>query len=109
MLISLETIKYHLRLDGDPDSEIDVELERLHDVAVEYASQYLGRPIPWTSPGTSPSSSETMVFPKSVEQAVLILIAEYFENREQNVVGSIIQENPTVQRLLHFHRVGLGI
>lgn len=106
MLISLETIKNHLRLDGDPDPEIDAELERLYEVAVDYASQYLGRPIPWDDACTSSSEA---IFPKSVEQAILILIAEYFENREQNIIGSIVQENPTVVRLLHFYRVGLGV
>ncbi|OBX35667.1 hypothetical protein A8U91_04741 [Halomonas elongata] len=46
MLIPLETIKRQLRLDPDPDSELDAELERLLAVAVDHASQYLGRPIP---------------------------------------------------------------
>lgn len=111
MLISVETIKQHLRLDMDPDSELDVELERLYEVAVDYASNYLGRPIPWEAEteDSSSSSSETMIFPKAVEQAILILIAEYYENREQNVIGTITAELPTVQRLLHFYRVGLGV
>lgn len=110
MLISLETIKRHLRLDMDPDSELDPELERLYEAALDYASNYLGRPIPWSIENDSASSSsETMVFPKSVEQAILILIAEYFENREQNLVGTITAELPTVTRLLHFYRVGLGV
>ncbi|MCK2183509.1 head-tail connector protein [Halomonas getboli] len=106
MLIPLATIKTHLRLDPDPDSELDAELERLLDVAVEYASQYLGRPIPWDDPDTSSSEA---ILPASVQQALLILVGEYFENREQHIVGSIIQENQTVVNLLHFHRVGLGI
>lgn len=106
MLIPLPTIKLHLRLDTAPDSELDPELERLLGVAVDHASQYLGRPIPWDDPDTT-SSEATL--PPSVEQALLILVGEYFENREQHIVGSIIQENQTVQNLLHFYRIGLGI
>ncbi|GHC19446.1 head-tail connector protein [Aidingimonas halophila] len=106
MLIPLETLKTHLRLDPDPDSELDAELERLLAVAVDHASQYLGRPIPWDDEDTSSSEA---IFPASVEQALLILVAEYFENREQHIVGSIIQENQTLQNLLHFYRVGLGV
>ncbi|SDF69690.1 Phage gp6-like head-tail connector protein [Onishia taeanensis] len=106
MLIPLSTIKTHLRLDPDPDSELDPELERLLAVAIDHASQYLGRSIPWDDPATSSSES---ILPASVEQALLILVAEYFENREQHVTGTIVQENPTVERLLHFYRIGLGI
>lgn len=106
MLIPLATIKRHLRLDPEPDSELDVELERLLNVAVDHASQYLGRPIPWDDPDTSSSEA---ILPASVEQAILILINEYFENREQHIIGSSIRENETVQNLLHFYRVGLGI
>ncbi|WP_348826654.1 head-tail connector protein [Halomonas sp. RT37] len=106
MLIPLETIKIHLRLDTAPDAVLDPELERLHDAAVDYASQYLGRPIPWDDEDTSSSEA---VFPKSVEQAILILIGEFFENREQHVTGTIVQEIPTVTRLLHFYRIGLGV
>lgn len=102
LLIPLDTIKSHLRLPLGADSELDVELERLHDVALDYCEQYLGREIPWTD------GSKT-VFPKSVEQAMLLLISEYYENREQHVIGASVAELPTVTRLLHFYRIGLGI
>ncbi|MCH4563349.1 head-tail connector protein [Halomonas sp. EGI 63088] len=105
-LIPLETIKLHLRLDTEPDSELDPELERLLEVAVDHAAQYLGRSIPWDDEDTSSSEA---ILPASVQQAILILIGEYFENREQHVIGSIITENQTVQHLLHFYRVGLGV
>ena len=104
LLIPLDTIKTHLRLPLGADSELDVELERLHDVALDYCEQYLGREIPWAVA----DSSETF-FPKSVEQAMLLLISEYYENREQHVIGASVAELPTVTRLLHFYRIGLGI
>lgn len=111
MLIELEDIKRHLRIaDLDADSELDPYLEGLLDAAVDYASNYLGRPIPWVGEVDSSSEeSSSEVFPKSVRQAILILISEFDQNREQFVVGASIAELPTVSRLLHFYRVGLGV
>lgn len=103
MLISLATIKTHLRLDPEADSDIDAYVEGLYDAALDYCEQYLGRDIPWNT------DSESEVFPASVRQAMLLLIGDYHENREGVVVGTIVAVNPTVERLLHFHRTGLGI
>ena len=105
MLIPMMEIKSHLRLPLEVDVEADAEIERLHDAAVDYAEQYLGRSIPWS---VGESSSETF-FPASVKQAIIILIAEMYENREQTIVGTITSTLPTVERLLHFYRVGLGV
>lgn len=105
MLIPMMEIKSHLRLPMAVDIEVDAEIERLHDAAVEYAEQYLGRSIPWS---VGESSSETF-FPASVKQAIIILIAEMYENREQHVIGASVASLPTVERLLHFYRIGLGV
>ncbi len=105
MLISLDVIKTHLRLSGS-NAELDAELERLYAVAVDYCEQYINRPIPWDDAET-PSSEA--IFPKSVEQAILILIAEFYENRELHVIGGTIAELPTVKRLLYPYRIGLGV
>ncbi len=111
MLVTIETIKTHLRLPLDADSDLDPYLEQLHDAAKDYIEQYLGRELPWVDvddeDGDSDSSEEML--PKSVLQALLILIAEYFENREQHVIGASVAEISTVHRLLHFYRSGLGI
>lgn len=109
LLIPLEDIKRHLRFsDLSPDSELDPYLEGLLDAAVDYCSNYLGRPIPWVDDdGDSNSPSE--VFPASVRQAILIVIAELDQNREQAVLGTIVAELPTVTNFLHFYRVGLGV
>ena len=111
MLIEIEDIKRHLRIaDLDPDSELDPYLEDLLDAAVDYASNYLGRPIPWVGEVDSSSEeSSSEVFPKSVRQAILILISEFDQNREQFIIGASVAELPSVTRLLHFYRVGLGI
>ena len=105
MLIPLMEIKSHLRLPLEVDVEVDAEIERLHDAAVDYAEQYLGRNIPWSDD----ESSSEILFPASVKHAILILIAEFYENREQHVIGASVASLPTVERLLHFYRIGLGV
>lgn len=102
-VLTLTEIKQHLRLDEEEAAE-DALLESLGEAAEDYAAQYLGRPIPWTDDEGAPAP-----VPASVRAALLILIGDLYENREQHVIGSIVQEIPTVQRLLHFYRVGMGI
>lgn len=99
MILTLEEMKTHLRLPLDPDSEIDPQLEDIEAAAVDYASMYLNRDIPWDSNGV----------PASIKQALLLLVGDMFENREAQVVGSIVQDNKAVERLLHFYRVEIGI
>lgn len=111
MLVTIETIKTHLRLPLDADSDLDPYLEQLHDAAKDYIQNYIGRELPWVDVDDEDSdgdSSEEML-PSSVLQALLILIAEFFENREHQVIGTIMTENPSVFRLLHFYRTGIGI
>lgn len=110
MLIELQDIKRHLRLDPLPDSETDPELESMLDAAVDHASQLIGRPIPWEAAEGSASSSEPeLVFPPSVRAAILLIIGDLYENREGQVAGMTLEENPAVIRMLHFYRVGLGV
>lgn len=103
MIVSLEAVKAHLRLDPDPDSVVDAELEAMLAAAIDYVSNYLGRPVPWKD------SQGEDVFPPSVRAAILLLVGDLHENREAVVTGTIVADNPTVHRLLHFYRVGLGV
>jgi hypothetical protein len=103
MLISLTTIKTHLQLDKTPDSDLDAYLEGLYDAALDYCEQYLGREIPWNT------STASEVFPASIQRAMLLLIGDYHENREGQALGQSYSTNPAVEKLLHFHRTGLGI
>lgn len=99
MLISLEEIKLHLRMETYPDSEQDPYIENLYFAAVDYAENFLGRELPADSNGLN----------RGVRAAILLIIADLFENREGQVVGAAFQPNVNVTRLLHFHRIGLGV
>lgn len=71
---------------------------------MSHASQYIDRPIPWAD-----ESGELVPVPPDVKAAILLIIGDLYENREGQFVGAQVSENQTVQNLLHFHRVGLGI
>lgn len=103
-LPDLAALKWHLRLDPEPDTESDPHLQDTLDDAIDHAAQYLGRPIPWTAE----DASEAPV-PGSVRAAILLIAADLHENREGQFVGVSVADNPTMERLLHFYRVGLGV
>jgi hypothetical protein len=103
MLPTLTELKAHLRIEASQSAE-NVLLENLLNAAIDYASQYLGRPLPWTDENDAQVS-----VPASINAAILLVTADLYENREAQIVGTGIVENPAVERLLHFHRVGMGI
>ncbi|HBK35496.1 head-tail connector protein [Halomonas sp. NPDC076908] len=91
MSVSLEEAKAHLRLIDEDDAE-DGLITGLIEAAVGYVSEYLGDDLP-----------EPM--PAPVRAAVLLLVADLFENRERQSVGvGSYQQNPTFQLLLNPYR-----
>lgn len=85
-----ERIAAHLRL---PGGEYDFNLEVYELAAWEYVRAFTGQT--WTAESTD--------VPASVTAAVLLLIADLYENREaQSPVP--LAENKAVERLLWPHR-----
>ena len=113
--VQLADVKEHLAVVHTDD---DTLIQAMIDAAESYAASYMGREniddsqySGWIGGNDNVSSSEAnpQTVPPTVVQAVKMLVWEFYENRGQFVTGTIVQENPTVQRLLHFHRVGLGV
>ena len=100
-LPSLADLKLHLRIRHDAE---DADLQSKLDAAIDHASQYLGRPIPWATADVSEAA-----VPASVRAAILIIAAELYANREQSVVGIIYTQIPVAERMMHFYRAGLGV
>lgn len=100
-VLTLEEIKAHLRVDGSAE---DAQLTLLGEAAEDYATQYLNRSLPWLDDLGAP-----VPVPASIRAALLLIVGDLYENREGVVVGTIVAVNPTVERLLHFYRVGLGV
>lgn len=102
-VVTLNQVKNHLRL-CPSDADENNHLELLIQAAVSHVSQYLDRPVPWMD-----KEGEPVPVPADVQAAILLIIGDLYENREGVVVGTIVATNPTVQNLLHFHRVGFGV
>lgn len=108
--VDLALAKKHLAQPHDDDDDL---IQQCIDAAEAYAADFMGRASiddvidpPWL-PATEPDSTQTV--PATVIQAVLILVGEYYENRQQGYVGASVSISPTVESLLHFQRIGLGV
>lgn len=102
-VLTLDEIKQHLRMELD-DASRDAELQALEASAVDHASQFIGRTIPWADP----AGAEVPV-PASIKAAVKLLIADLDQHRENTVIGTIVANRKAAENLLHFYRVGMGI
>ena len=102
-VLTLDEIKTHLRLELDDNSR-NAELLDLEAAAVDNASQFLGRPIPWTD-----SQGAPVDVPASVKAAIKLFIADLDQHRENIVVGTVVANTKIAENLLHLYRVGMGI
>lgn len=105
--VTLAQARAHLEVIG---TDQDAKIQLFIDAAESYAQQYMGRDLrPWESPDSNSSSSVASEPPEDVRVAILMLVADYFENRTVGVTGTIFSENPAAAQMLHFHRRGLGV
>ena len=104
---SLSRFKSHLRLEQDPDTVYDEELQGYLDAAEDYISQFLNRSVPWYDDTTSPATA--LPVPASVQIATYMLAADMHENREAKIVGVSVVENSAVMNMLWPYRIGLGV
>lgn len=103
MLISVEKIAQHLRIDCDLDTGTSAELEAFYDAAIEYACNFCDCEL-------DDLKTDIGELKPSVRQAVLLMIGDFYENREAlNDKKLVHSSNTTVERLLHFHRKNMGI
>lgn len=98
---TLADLKTHLRIRRTQE---DDDLQMKLDAAIDHASQFIGRPIPWAD-----DDGAAVEVPHSVRLAILIIAAELYANREEAVVGTIYTKIPKAENMLHFFRVGLGV
>lgn len=104
MLIDLETIKSHLRVDGDAE---DAMIELYAEAAEQIASNYMGRNI---VPSETSSDPDAVVLDGSIKAAILLIVGHLYANREAEVVG--MQSSRLVygaEYLLQPYRIGMGV
>lgn len=100
-LPTIDDLKRHLRIRHDAEND---DLQSKLDAAIDHASQFINRPIPWTD-----EADVQVDVPASVKVAILIIAAELYANREEAVVGTIYTKIPKAENMLHFYRKGLGV
>ena len=98
-ITTLSEAKAHLRvLDNDEDTLIQSYI----DAAEAHVANYLERSLdPWTEEGGTA--------PQNVRQAILLVIGDFYENREARFVGTIQTNNPAFEALLQFDRFNFGL
>lgn len=105
--VTVEQAREHLEVIG---TDQDAKIQRYIDAAEAYAAQYMGRDLqPWESPDSNSSSSVAAEPPEDVRVAILMLVADLFENRTVGITGTTYAKNPAAENLMHFHRKGLGV
>lgn len=98
--LTLPEVKAHLRVRHDAEDDV---ITGMAQAAEDYVSQYLNRPVPWSDEDGKPVD-----VPASVRSAALLVVADLYQNRSATT-SETINENPAVENLLHFYRVGLGV
>lgn len=94
MIVSLDLVKKNVR--ADDLSEYDGLLQSLTDAAEEYIIRETNRTIP----ELMAESSDGNTFPLPLQQAVLMLVAHWF-NQPEAVAGTQMVEVPyTIQALV---------
>jgi len=100
-VISIETARDHVNAIGTSQDDY---IQSCIDAAESHAEQYMGRTLePWID-----GEAEGPV-PADVKRAILLLVGDYYNNREATVVGVSVANNPAAESLMHFRRRGMGI
>lgn len=68
--------------------------QRSEAVRIQFTAGY-------TDTGSSPSAE----IPSSIKQAILLMVAELYAQREISIIGTIIEQIPTIEHLLSPYRV----
>lgn len=98
-IVTREEAKLHLKVDQDvEDTLIDLYVA----AAEEYIEKYINRVIP-------NKNLPTPAVPSAIKAACLLLVGDMYQNREAQIVGTIVADNPAVVRLLYPYRVNIGI
>lgn len=91
-LITLDEAKDHLRV-------TDCHEDDLITIYIGAAQDYIGKFL----------NDEDFPNAFSIKAAALLIVGDLYQNREASITGTIVSDNPTVQRLLYPYRQGIGI
>lgn len=113
LIVDLATIKMHLRVSSGTTE--DALIGQYAAAAQTNIEDYLDGVIPGSSDDVGDPDADPVVEPLADEvpspiiQALLLMVADMYENRSAVITGTTVAENPTLVRLLHCYRRGIGI
>lgn len=101
MLITLDLIKLHCRIDHDDEDKL---LEQYESAAHEYVQRQIDRTL--YAEEVPEDESNGLVINAAIKQAMLMTIAHWYEHRESVVVGVVSKEiEEGVWRLIQPYRI----
>ena len=90
-MIDRELVKKHLRVFAtDEDQLIDLYIA----AAVDTAEQYLNRKLYAQSETVPEDDEDGLVLPPAVEAAILLIVGQLYEFRENVISGTIVAQLP---------------
>ena len=106
MLLDLETVKLHLRVDGTTE---DALIGLYATAAEEFAMQFLGRTIYATELAQGLDTAGIVINP-AIQAALLLIVGKLYACREDAVVGVSVTQLPNgAEYLLQPYRTGMGV
>ena len=90
-VVTLAEAKQHLRVTSNDE---DALIELYVGAAMDHIKKYLNREPPVTF---------------AIKAAALLIMADLYENREAQLIGDSVNENPAVYRLLFPYRDRMGV
>lgn len=102
--ITTEQARRQLQIDADEGDEETIQ--ECIDDAIQVASDFLGREIPWNF--DYENSPPTPIVPGSVRRGVLYLMTEFYQVRKAGNLAVMIAPDAAVTALLFPYRIGMG-
>ncbi|MFT0866041.1 head-tail connector protein [Pseudomonas sp. CAM1A] len=96
-MIDLDTVKSHLRVDGD---EEDALIQAYTDAAFSTFEQWTNRKLIAEGEPLPDPIGNALAFRKSIQQGALLLIGHWYASRETVVTGTIATELPMATKAL---------
>jgi uncharacterized phage protein (predicted DNA packaging) len=97
----LDKLKLQARIDTDEEDEL---LKGYVEAALAHVEQHCDRTLVVPEPGVEPTPDQMALTP-DVWQAVLLLVAHWYANREAVVIGTITSALPLgFERLLWYRK-----
>lgn len=111
MYVTLERAKSFLNVYY---SEKDAEIELMIDAAERHVAEFLNRPLTdpeLTTEGDSPppDSPGAIELLPNIQMGILYYVADFWANREINVIGASVAKNDMAERILYPYRIDLGV